>query len=1193
MMFGTRTRFCAVAVTVLFCALAVFGKTQCYKARFSEVRSKLPNSVLTGTLYYYYDDKSLLKSRLRMDYDLDDDVKVSNIYNYGDGIMYSKCKSGNCSATKITDIADPWFFNSTYYRSSVDSDGYFVRNTYVPEVTVGGKVVVSDKTHRPQIIRIKIKNKDQQQWTNKVEKIDFSDGRNITILDSQLDTTNLQGSTWVQSDSCPSTAKCPVFADLVFVLDNSISVDGDGTKGEWKDQTSFVKTVLNDFDFGENAMAGAIIQFNAPEADPGEYKDFPGLKWYQVGCGIGYDYINCRRCRRDMVWQDPNGNGEYNFTRVPDKRTANFIYAESINEGAAMSVTTNRDHLLTAISRRPADKGHTCQGFGLELAIEVFKNSPRNSRHPNRVVIAVTDGEDECPNRTALMADKLKNEYGVYLIEVGVALNNETACGIDNYNGEFLKGIASMIGGQPAYYSVDKYSQIKSLASQLFKPICDIFHTECGSTCLGFCGCGKCLCPVCEQSHSVCYNYTCRIGPDGKSSNGCEHIDKKCTGGEVVDACHQYKCDDEKGGCYYYKNMCEKEKELYPGDCRKIECDPVSGGCEPFIDNNYCENLFGDGICDIYECTPLDQPVPAGMEKSGCRMKENGTARCQKEFEKDGRSNCFDARCQAGDCIAIDKCSPQEECYTNTCKKDSADNRYKCIKEPITGWAPADVCYEPICKDGRWTRNLTKTDARCKEDFRDAGYDVTCKAYKCFLDTGCRQLPDLVCEPGCGEAGEDDFTDGCISAAAKGASAVYCFAGKCTATKIGDWVDRKCANTTAKNCFIELAHELEIFNSGDNATKQCYTAVCDGGSCNVEALEIPAGYDANMCMHPVCVKQNDGSYKWDYLETIEKASCPDEDKCNKYVCDPNQGCIKDENICESKRNACVNYTCVRDSSGKGIECKEESLLKDSVCTTEYCDEVVEGGKKRKVKAYTVKDMGTACPYPDGSKCYDRECRRNANTGESWCVFERKTDQACEDDPCLACDCDDATGEFDVHPKCVSGDNCTMDSCDINGVCGAEKINCYDLVDMSAFPCFTAHCVSERSEKGYKCMKQLLPNAFIDICGQCISETAANSEESNGEGEFDEGSIKSRDYNAATDCTGAPPKPLLTEGLAAASIALIILAAVVIGAALAASTVMGTKTLIDRAKGANNQSAHTNPLFEETETEMTNPAFIGE
>jgi len=113
------------------------------------------------------------------------------------------------------------------------------------------------------------------------------------------------------------------------------------------------------------------------------------------------------------------------------------------------------------------------------------------------------------------------------------------------------------------------------------------------------------------------------------------------------------------------------------------------------------------------------------------------------------------------------------------------------------------------------------------------------------------------------------------------------------------------------------------------------------------------------------------------------------------------------------------------------------------------------------------------------------------------------------------------------------------------------------------------------------------NAYIDVCGNCIVEKEDSESQS---GSYFAPKSESVDL---LECTEAPPKPILTEGLAAATIALIILAAVLVGAGITASGVVGTKTLIDRAKSANNQTAHSNPLFEENDTEMSNPAYTGE
>jgi len=119
------------------------------------------------------------------------------------------------------------------------------------------------------------------------------------------------------------------------------------------------------------------------------------------------------------------------------------------------------------------------------------------------------------------------------------------------------------------------------------------------------------------------------------------------------------------------------------------------------------------------------------------------------------------------------------------------------------------------------------------------------------------------------------------------------------------------------------------------------------------------------------------------------------------------------------------------------------------------------------------------------------------------------------------------------------------------------------------------------------MRKLIKDAYVDICGNCIKQEVTDIAESEMSSSYTQSSVD------LLECTHAPPKPILTEGLAAASIALIILFAVIIGAGIAASSVIGTKTLIERAKGANNQSAHTNPLFEGNEAEMTNPAYVGD
>jgi len=952
-------------------------------------------------------------------------------------------------------------------------------------------------------------------------------------------------------------------------------------------------------------MEAAIVYFNSPEVDQSVElcgydrqgnrvcgKNINDVWTY----GCGRDWAGCNRCTRNMTYV----SGE----TMPSAHTANYIaYDENREENSQIppkTVSPSREKLKTSItssvSQRPPT-GHTCQGYGLQLAMDIFDHSPRKPKKESdpplgRIVIAVTDGDDNCPNTTQYWAQALK-DMGVYLIEIGVGMKNDC----NNYDERFLKGLASKLSDEttPAYFPVTSYNQIKSLADDMFKPICSQFTSQCGSKCDGFCGCGKCLCPDCDESHSSCFDYTCSVAADG-SSFGCIRENITCEGtgvGEVDNVCTFYECDGTINGndrCSIVQNKCEDLKLQNPGTCRVVKCDKASNGCHVVLNNNYCQTKFGS-LCEKYECTPVGQNVPDEFRETGCRPKEGGnkTLDCVNLYHRNGMDECFDASCDraTGDCVPIDKCPDQmpdlnKKCFTYSCEKNNGV--YGCELKQIPHGTKTKF-YDYECQSTGWKKKILKNATSCIEEFRENNFTVTCRAFTCDDNEGCQVLPDPICDANC----TDEKKNECLGTAiSMGHSVDNCVAGQCKETKQGDHVELSCEYSEHKNCFQVLANKLEELNSQEGV---CYTAECDEvGLCQAVDREIPSDFVLNKCMVAKCVKQNNGGWEWENVESDEKLSCVD-NPCFTRTCNPERGCVNVKDICEIQTNKCNKFTCKLDSDGFPSQCLNESLLRDTKCSYEVCVDVTVDGVETKDVAYRFKDLDVVCPVPNGSLCYEKECKRDANTGESWCVFpEKKAPKEC-DDPCTVCECIDSTGKFDVRPKCVSGDNCTIDSCDRAGNCGAERIDCYELVDMSAFPCFATECASEVSEKGFKCLKKLLPNAYIDVCGECIHESVDIVE--SGEGETVEKESSEDNLAAVTECAGAPPKPILTEGLAAASIALIILAAVIVGAAIAASSVIGTKTLINRAKGANNQSAHTNPLFEETETEMTNPAFVGE
>jgi len=394
-----------------------------------------------------------------------------------------------------------------------------------------------------------------------------------------------------------------------------------------------------------------------------------------------------------------------------------------------------------------------------------------------------------------------------------------------------------------------------------------------------------------------------------------------------------------------------------------------------------------------------------------------------------------------------------------------------------------------------------------------------------------------------------------------------------------------------------MASEIEKHNKAHST--ECLTPTCGSdGRCTYESLPIPSSMPFTKCMKPECQKQSDKSWKWVYVPTAVNLSCKS-DACSYRQCrneaDPNKfpdGCYW-EDICLNRTTECEYYSC--DVSGSKPACTmTKANFSETECTKEVCDK----GKK----VWINKDIKTACPTSD--MCYLPLCYNGK------CEYVKKDPDG--DDPCTVYTCDPATGNFSETPKCYDGLFCTIDYCDVFGECSFEPIKCEERLMMAGYPCFEARCKEE--EDNFRCVRKLRRNAYIDVCGNCIDEKKESSEVFSSDSdsasssslistswtslsgsEHDQSMVivsknSSEDEVDLLECTGAPPRPILAEGLAAASIGLIVVAAVVIGAGIAASGIIGTKILIDRARQANNQTAHINPLYEGNCAEMINPAF---
>jgi len=1137
MMFGTQTRLFVATVIVALFAATVYGATYTISASFVERREAKPNSSMSGTLFYYYDSAVPKNCRLLMEYALPGG-SVKNVYYYEDEALYSMCTE-KCTGIKISELPDPWYADANVYKTSESGTMRWYERK---EVTASS-----------QVKRIYMTSGLPTDSGYTVSQVEFCDGRSLTLSNFQYLKDGVDANMFKRGSDCPKPT-CPIFADIVFVLDSSGSV----SPQEWSQLADFVIAVMDSFTFGDDGVAAACIQFNGNGAKNCDTKSISG-------CGTRY-----------------HGDCSWKVDTIPNDKSANILAGATVEGQTIKTVSTDKAALVSVMSQYRKPNGQTCQGFGLELAQTVLDLSPRRNlvNKPNVIVIAVTDGVDFCPNRTKKAADDLRKNYDALVVEVGVGLSS---CG-KNYDKNFLMSVASTLGTEPAYYDVDDFDAIKKVADDLFKPVCQQYTSDCPN-CPGFCGCGKCFCPDCDDSGSTCHSNTCEEREG--TSTGCVTNFVPCD--LPVDACRWYTCDGSKeegqGRCNVVLNQCEDMKKAYPGKCREVSCDPsVDGGCYVTFNDNYCKKEFGSNKCFDFVCTPDGEDVDPAYAESGCKLVLNKTAEKEEELRKSGELACFEPTCDptTGETDKKDLCQSRLStplCHTSSCQKVKVgDNEvFDCINKERPHKATTR-CTKYVCNEttNGWIDETIDDIDSCTEKFEnDPKYDMRCLTAHCDDDLGCVVENVTGCSTECNAS----FIKKCIREGYEKSSVTECWLMSCDARQSAAdpsiW-EPYCKDELHVNCLDNETLVKKAADDSDNSTQCCQVVCSVTGTCDVECDDYPSYPVDDECMYWVCLEQSKGHWKWVYNATETNYTCHD-DACSVRACHPVDGCAMVTETCASKTTNCTTYTCEVDAAGNK-QCVARSLLVNSTCKHEYCDEETDSI----VRIDYLDDCKKMAEY---NKCLNPSCVYDAKNKTSTCKFTAR--QPDGNDPCIIYTCDPETGIFTQTPKCDDGLYCTEDHCTIFGECRNNPIRCSEKLDMIGYSCFEARCKEDPDNKRYKCMRKLIRNAYIDVCGNCIIENATSDEASAGSA-----SILSEESIDTVSCTGAPAKPLLTEGLAAASIALIILAAVIIGAGLAASGVVGTKTLIDRAKGANNQSAHSNPLFEESETELSNPTYAG-
>ena len=463
---------------------------------------------------------------------------------------------------------------------------------------------------------------------------------------------------------------------------------------------------------------------------------------------------------------------------------------------------------------------------------------------------------------------------------------------------------------------------------------------------------------------------------------GCQHTDKNapcddlnaCTSGDTClqgeclsgkptncddgDPCTTDACEPDKG-CYHDKNsepcqdgdvctvgdLCENGK-CVPGTqmscddgnaCTDDSCDPAMGcvhthndaACD---DNNECTGsdqcvqgkCIGQGSADCDDANPCTKDIclPLG----GCVHEDSGSALCddgdpctQGDVCQDGvctpgapkncndYNPCTDDSCQEGgncvhqpnqaDCNDNNECTAQDACLEgscqggvlaacdddNVCTTDSCDPKVGCLH--VSNQAP--------CNDG----NVCTLGDQCMDEQCESGATVACDdGNPCTDDScdpldGCKQAPNqALCDDGnpCTEG------DACVQGACKGAQAVVCnddnpctddwchpFDG-CTFTANNDSCDDNSKCTLVDQCADGecLGEQAPDCDDGD----PCTDDLCDPELGCVYENNSEECDDGDACtVSDLCV---DGQ-----CVGFEPLVCADDDPCTQDSCAPESGCV--------------------------------------------------------------------------------------------------------------------------------------------------------------------------------------------------------------------------------------------------------------------------------------------------------------
>jgi hypothetical protein len=621
------------------------------------------------------------------------------------------------------------------------------------------------------------------------------------------------------------------------------------------------------------------------------------------------------------------------------------------------------------------------------------------------------------------------------------------------------------------------------------------------------------------------------------------------------------------GKAIYTVDDWNKLKDILSGlimeTCSDLPTQPCGLQCYGFCSCNQqcvcpvCRNL---GRCYTNNCTS-----PA----TGCVAKQLTCSTTNKCVDMwcDNEKGCQSSNknCTDSDPCTLDTCQPGSGCLhdrnpcddNNKCTNDTCDSAVGCSHTytcddnnncTVDTCDPAVGCGHTarVCDDGNeCTENRCDPVTGCYFPIKNCDDHLVCTEDWCDNTTGCLHTArdcedgDICTDNPCVEpAGCQNVTIPCDACKQFYEAGHTCDAGPCESARCV-----QIGNSTAECEHTAWTDEGQKCDTGNK---------CIQGGCNTTTNECTR--TAVECVEILCTDVECNPLTGECERTLHV--CDDGDPCTVDYCDNATGACRTTPFCN--KVPCKTPTCVVGSDGTNATCEYVDYDCDSgnECSIDVCDDTMD-----------------KCQHFDVTCQSDKICVEVECDPAVGCV---ETNLTCDDqNPCTNDFCNETIGCYHT-PKCVDDLFCTLDLCLPDGTCSHPSINCTKLL---VFKDGERQCFDPACNEVRHCHKETKPAAVLDVCGNCL-DTFANASLLN-------------DTYARTACVGSLTWPKFAATLTAAAIAGIIIAALIGAIIVALSGFFGTRELLRRAKLAQDQAAHTNPLYEAGSHELVNPTYKGD